>query len=64
MVSNHEIKEKLRKRREGREKKGYLICNTCRSFYELKSGENPEDFEDTCECGGKFEYKKQIFYKK
>jgi hypothetical protein len=35
---------------------GYLICEKCEGFYELKEGESPEDFSDKCECGGKLEY--------
>lgn len=30
----------------------YLICDRCGSYYELKPGERPEDF-DRCNCGGK-----------
>lgn len=38
------------------EEKGYLLCNECGGYYELKKGETPEDYEE-CECGGKLEYK-------
>lgn len=31
---------------------GYLICDQCGGYYELKEGESPEDFEINCECGG------------
>lgn len=34
---------------------GFLICDKCEGYYELKNGERPEDF-DRCECGGKLEY--------
>ncbi len=30
----------------------YLICDRCGSYYELKPGELPEDF-NRCNCGGK-----------
>jgi hypothetical protein len=30
----------------------YLICDRCGSYYELKMGEHPEDF-NRCNCGGK-----------
>lgn len=39
---------------------GYLICENCRSYYELKEGESPEDFLDKCECGGKLRYAENI----
>ena len=34
---------------------GYLKCEKCGGYYELKEGESPEDFEE-CECGGKLKY--------
>ncbi|NYT18456.1 MAG: hypothetical protein GKB98_02465 [Methanobacteriales archaeon] len=34
-------------------KKRYLVCDTCRGYYQLQRGEEPEDFSDECECGGK-----------
>lgn len=52
--TNKEIKEKLKKIREKRESKpGYLVCDNCGGYYELQTGETPEDFSDECECGGK-----------
>jgi len=38
---------------------GYLVCDKCGGFYELQDGESADDF-DSCECGGKLEYKKTI----
>ena len=38
----------------------YLLCNKCGSYYKLQEGENPEEFDLTCECGGKLQYKKSI----
>lgn len=35
---------------------GYLVCDKCGGYYELKEGEKPEDFSDKCECGGKLRY--------
>lgn len=35
---------------------GYLVCERCGGYYELQSGEKPEDFTDECECGGKTKY--------
>lgn len=37
------------------DKKRYLVCGTCRGYYQLQKGEEPEDFSDECECGGKLE---------
>jgi len=34
---------------------GYLKCDKCRGYYELKPGESPDDFSE-CECGGNLEY--------
>jgi len=34
----------------------YLVCNKCEGYYELQTSENPDDFIDECECGGKLEY--------
>lgn len=39
---------------------GYLICDTCHGYYELKTGESPEDFSSKCECGGNLEFKSSI----
>jgi len=39
---------------------GYLICDTCQGYYELKKGESPEDFSSKCECGGNLEFKSSI----
>lgn len=41
---------------------GYLICDTCHGYYELKNGESPEDFSSKCECGGNLEFKETIGY--
>ncbi|MEN6291583.1 MAG: hypothetical protein ABFC34_17265 [Methanobacterium sp.] len=38
----------------------YLVCNKCGSYYKLQEGENPEEFDLTCECGCKLQYKKSI----
>lgn len=35
---------------------GYLKCEKCDGYYELQEGESPDDFEKTCECGGKLKY--------
>ncbi len=35
---------------------GYLKCEKCGGYYELQEGEAPDDFEDTCECGGQLNY--------
>ena len=44
----------------GKEDDGYLICNKCNTYYKLQPGESPEDFDNKCECEGKFKYYKNI----
>jgi len=39
---------------------GYLVCHDCGGYYQLQPGESPDDFSDTCECGGHLEYKENI----
>lgn len=39
---------------------GYLVCDKCKGYYELKDGESPEDFENECDCGGKLVYAERI----
>ena len=39
---------------------GYLICEKCKRYYQLKTGESPEDFTDECECGGKLQYSETL----
>jgi len=38
----------------------YLVCDKCRGYYELKEGENSDDFTDECDCGGKLIYSEHI----
>jgi len=38
----------------------YLVCDRCGRHYELQPGEKPEDFDLTCECGGKLENNESI----
>ena len=52
MVSNDEISQKLRSKREGTPLNSYLVCNRCGGYYELQPGESPKDFSLECECGG------------
>jgi len=35
---------------------GYLRCDSCQGYYELKTDESPEDFINKCECGGNLKY--------
>lgn len=51
MVSNDEISQRLRSKREG-SPLNYLVCNKCGGYYELQPGESPEEFNLECECGG------------
>jgi len=34
----------------------YLVCDKCGGYYELQSGESPNDFDARCECGGTLKY--------
>ena len=52
MVSNEEISQKLRNKREGKSLNSYLVCNKCGGYYELQPEESPKDFNLECECGG------------
>ena len=38
------------------EDQGYLVCEKCGGYYQLQPGESPEDFSDTCECGGTLKF--------
>ena len=38
---------------------GYLICDKCEGYYELKEGEAIDDFQ-SCACGGKLKYVKNL----
>lgn len=52
MVSNEEISQRLKNRREGKYLNGYLVCNKCGGYYELQPGESWKEFDTECECGG------------
>lgn len=52
MVTNDEISQRLRNKREGKSLNGYLVCNNCEGYYELQPGESANDFSADCECGG------------
>jgi len=39
---------------------GYLVCHDCGGYYQLQPGESPDDFSDTCECGGELKYYEDI----
>ena len=38
---------------------GYLVCEKCGGYYELKKGEALNDFK-SCDCGGKLKYVKNL----
>ncbi len=42
----------------------YLLCDQCGGYYELQPGDIPEDFNDTCECGGNLKYVQNLSYQK
>jgi len=39
---------------------GYIVCDKCGGYYQLQPGESPDDFSDTCECGGYLIYKNDL----
>lgn len=39
---------------------GYLICDQCKGYYKLQTGEKPEEFTNKCNCGGKLRYNQSI----
>lgn len=39
---------------------GYLVCDKCNNSFGLIPEESPEDYSDTCECGGELVYKEEI----
>ena len=38
----------------------YLVCDKCGTDIELRKGESPDDFADKCECGGNFNFVKDL----
>jgi hypothetical protein len=60
MVSNQELKQRLKEKKSISKKTGYLVCDSCHGSYELQDGENPEDYSSQCECGGKLNYNQKI----
>ncbi len=55
MVTNEQIKLKLRNKRDGISN-GYLVCDGCQGFYKLQRGEKVGDFNRNCDCGGTLDY--------
>jgi hypothetical protein len=45
---------------ENMENNGYLVCEKCGGYYKLQKGESPDDFSDTCGCGGGLEFRKEL----
>lgn len=39
---------------------GYLVCDSCGSYYEMGADETPNDFTDECDCGGKLQHQKSL----
>ena len=62
MVTNEQIKLRLRNKRDGISTDGYLVCDNCGGFYELQPREKVEDFNCDFNCGGTLEYFKQSPY--
>lgn len=60
MVFFDKLKEISTAKGKGKKtKKGYLVCDDCGGYYELKREESPQDFE-ACECGGKLKHTKKL----
>ena len=60
MVFFDKIKEiSTSKGKEKKSKNGYLVCNDCGGYYELKPEESPQDFV-ACECGWKLKHTKKL----
>lgn len=51
-----ELVEGMDDSQEKMESRGLLVCKKCGGCYQLQSDESPDDFSDTCECGGKFKF--------
>lgn len=43
-------------------RKGFLVCQDCGGYYQLKEGEYLNNFE-SCQCGGKLEYQRLLRFK-
>ena len=39
----------------------HLICDKCKGSYELQTGESPEDFDLSCNCGGELKFHDDIY---
>lgn len=52
-ISLEEVNQIMEVEDEKDQKPGYLVCNICGDYYELKPGESPDDFIDECSCGGR-----------
>lgn len=50
----------IRNYQTNRKFNGYLVCDKCGAYYELKESESPDDFTDECDCGGKLQHKKSL----
>jgi len=60
MVFFDKIKEiSTAKGKVKKSEKGYLVCDDCGGYYELKPEESPQDFV-ACECGGKLKHTKKL----
>jgi len=55
-----ELVEGMDDSQEKMESRGLLVCEKCGGCYQLQSDESPDDFSDTCECGGELEFKRLL----
>lgn len=54
-MATKDIKGEIFNAKSSTSTNGYLICQNCQGFYQLKNNESPEDF-DSCECGSPLEF--------
>jgi len=52
-ISWEEVNQIIKDEKQNDQKPGYLVCDICSDYYELKPGESPDDFIDECSCGGR-----------
>ncbi|MGC9517924.1 MAG: zinc ribbon domain-containing protein [Methanomicrobiales archaeon] len=50
----------VKKKGVKKESPGYLVCDSCEGYYQLKPGESPDDFLGECRCGGHLKYQKTL----
>jgi rRNA maturation endonuclease Nob1 len=59
-ISWEKVNQIIEDEKEKDLKPGYLICNSCGDYYELKLGESPDEFICECSCGGILVHKLEL----